>query len=196
MTVAYATSNGTATAGADYTATSGTLHFRAGRDEPDDHGVDSRTTRFSRAANHFNVTLSAPLNAIIADDTGVGTILDDGTGGGGTDNDTPTLSVSNVSVTEGHGPARGLHGQPLECLDDAGERRASRWRTARRSAAARISGRSARAISQVSTDGGATWVDATTVTIAAGSHERAGAHADHGRCARRERGGLHADGDA
>src|SRR5690606_4868781 len=52
----------------------------------------------------YTVNLSAASNASIADGTGQGTILDDGTGGGGADDDTPTLSVSDVSVTEGTDP--------------------------------------------------------------------------------------------
>ena len=41
----------------------------------------------------FTVVLSGAVNATIADGTGLGTIRDNGTGAGGTDNDTPTLSV-------------------------------------------------------------------------------------------------------
>ena len=44
------------------------------------------------SSESFNVGLSGAVNATIADATGVGTIRDDGTGGGGTDNDTPTLA--------------------------------------------------------------------------------------------------------
>ena len=56
-------------------------------------------------SENFNVTLSGAVNATIADATGVGTILDDGTGTGGTDNDTPSLNVSDVTVTRGHADA-------------------------------------------------------------------------------------------
>jgi large repetitive protein len=75
VTVGYNTSNGTATAGTDYVATSGTLSFAPGvtsltisvpitndtADEPDES---------------FNVNLVTPTNATIADPQGVGTILD------------------------------------------------------------------------------------------------------------------------
>ena len=52
-------------------------------------------------AETFNVNLVSPTNAIILDNLGLGTIKDDGTGTGGTDNDTPSLSVSSPTVTEG-----------------------------------------------------------------------------------------------
>ena len=118
MSVNYATSNGTATAGADYTAASGTLNFAA--------GVTSQTITVPilndaifEGSESFNVTLSGAANATIADNAGVGTILDDGTGAGGTDNDTPTLSVSNVTVTEGTDTHAVFTVSLIECLDDA-----------------------------------------------------------------------------
>src|SRR5262249_29625915 len=82
----YATADGTATAGADYTATSGTLTFAAGL------GARTQTvtvpilndTLYEQSEN-FTLNLSNATNATIADNQGIGTILDDGTGGGGTD---------------------------------------------------------------------------------------------------------------
>ncbi|MFZ6820680.1 Calx-beta domain-containing protein, partial [Undibacterium sp. Ji22W] len=88
-----------ATAGSDYTATSGTLTFNP--------GVTTQTITVNIAndsvfelSENFNVNLVTPTNATILDNLGVGTIKDDGTGTGGSDNDTPTLSVSNVTVAE------------------------------------------------------------------------------------------------
>src|SRR5260221_6690833 len=49
----------------------------------------------------YTTLFRSAVNATIADNLGIGTIKDDGTGAGGTDNDTPTISVSNPSVTEG-----------------------------------------------------------------------------------------------
>src|SRR5207253_2086662 len=43
-------------------------------------------------------------NATVNEAAGTGTILDNGGGTGGTDNDTPTLSVSSPNVTEGTDP--------------------------------------------------------------------------------------------
>ena len=73
VTVDYATSDGTATAGADYTATSGTLRFAAGQtsktvsvtvlDDAHDDGGETVT-----------LTLSNPSGAYLADGTATGTI--------------------------------------------------------------------------------------------------------------------------
>ncbi|TAK89420.1 MAG: retention module-containing protein, partial [Burkholderiaceae bacterium] len=101
VNVNFATSNGTATAGADYTATSGTLTFAP--------GVTTQTVTVSilndtlyEVSENFNVNLSSPVNATIADGLGIGTIRDDGTGTGGSDNDAPFVTtVSSPSVTEG-----------------------------------------------------------------------------------------------
>ncbi len=93
VSVNYGTSNGTATAGADYTATGGTLNFAA--------GVTSQTVTVNIADDTifegnetFNVNLSGATNATIATATGVGTIIDNDAA--------PTVSsVSAASVTEG-----------------------------------------------------------------------------------------------
>ncbi len=93
VTVDYATSDGTATAPADYIAANGTLVFNP-----------SQTTRtFNVPVNgdlldeideNFTVTLSDPAGATIGDDLGLGTI---------TDNDPPpALSINDVAVTEGN----------------------------------------------------------------------------------------------
>ena len=91
-TVDYASSDGTATAGTDYTAVSGTLTFAA--------GTTSRTLTVSvtgDAANEANETLTITLSnasagTAIATATGTGTI---------TDNDTPGFSINSPSVAEG-----------------------------------------------------------------------------------------------
>ena len=95
VTVAYSTVDGTAKAGLDYTATSGTLTFPA--------NVTSETITvpvLSDAAltssRTLSVMLSAPSGATILQGTGAGTI-----------NPTvvvplPTISIGSVSGTEGH----------------------------------------------------------------------------------------------
>ena len=121
VTVDYATSNGTATSGADFDANSGTLTFAP--------GVISQTITVAilndaifENSESFTILLSAAVNATITDGTGVGTILDNGTGAGGTDNDTPTLlSVPDVTATEGTDRLRGLHREPVESFDDGCE---------------------------------------------------------------------------
>jgi hypothetical protein len=76
VTVDYATANGTATAGSDYVATSGTLTF--------DPGVTSRTITVTVNSDTtvepnetFFVNLSNPTNATLAKGQGTGTILND-----------------------------------------------------------------------------------------------------------------------
>ncbi len=93
VTVNYATANGTATAPADYTATSGVLTFPAGT-----------TTRqitvavvgetLSEATEQFTVNLSNASGALIVGGTGTGSILDN--------DPLPSLSINNVTVTEGN----------------------------------------------------------------------------------------------
>ena len=92
VTVAYATSDGTAVAGEDYGPASGTLTFAPGttartvtvllhgdaRDEPEET---------------FSVTLSAPVNAVLGEATAAGVIVDD--------DDPPVLSAADGSGVEG-----------------------------------------------------------------------------------------------
>ncbi len=96
VTVDYATANGTATAGSDYIATSGTLTFAPGATTQSltvvvngDITVESDETLF--------VNLSNPANATIADNQALGTISND---------DIvvplPDISINDVSVTEGN----------------------------------------------------------------------------------------------
>ena len=93
VSVNYATADVTATAGADYTATSGTLTIPA--------GATSRTftvpilgDTLDEPNETFVVNLSAPVNATIARTQAIGTIIDNDA--------TPSLRINNVSVTEGN----------------------------------------------------------------------------------------------
>jgi hypothetical protein len=92
--VDYATSDGTATAGSDYTATNGTLAFAAGETSKQidvtvigDIQVESDET--------FTVTLSAPFNADPGTSVATGTITND-------DNIGPKLVVGDAAVLEGN----------------------------------------------------------------------------------------------
>ncbi len=94
VTVAYATSDGTATEGSDYTSATGTLTFPPGTSSrtivipiiPDAAIEPNETVR---------VTLSNPSAATIADGVATGTIVnDDGAS-------LPALSISSTSVNEG-----------------------------------------------------------------------------------------------
>jgi hypothetical protein len=92
VTVDYATADGTATAGTDYAAQSGTLTFAAGQTvRTIQVGVNGDTV--DEPDETFQVMLSNPQGAGIDRDTGTGTIQDDDAA--------PTLSINNASVAEG-----------------------------------------------------------------------------------------------
>ena len=103
ITVQYGTADGTATAGTDYTAVSGTLTFRAGTTTAtievsildDSTGEETET---------FTVTLSNPSGATLSDAAATGTIADDDdsttTDPMGPGNSTP-LELSSLEVTGG-----------------------------------------------------------------------------------------------
>ena len=76
VTVAYATSGGTATSGTDFSETSGTLTFAANETSKT---VSVATTEDSddEADETFTLTLSSPTHATLADATATGTINDD-----------------------------------------------------------------------------------------------------------------------
>ena len=112
----------------------------------------------------FTVVLSAAVNATIADATGVGTIRDDGTGLGGTDNDIPTLSVSNPVVTEGTNPFAVF----TVSLSNPSTTDVT-FDLALANGTATGGGVDFGPGLEVSTDGGTTWTPATSATIAAGT---------------------------
>ena len=92
VTVDYATSDGTATAPADYIAANGTLVFSANQTTRT-FNVPVNGDLLDEINENFTVTLSDPAGAAIGDDLGLGTI---------TDNDAePALSINDVGVTEG-----------------------------------------------------------------------------------------------
>ncbi|MGB5928962.1 MAG: Calx-beta domain-containing protein, partial [Cyclobacteriaceae bacterium] len=94
ITVDYATANGSATAGSDYTATSGTLSFAAGETSKT-VSVSLSEDVLDEANETLSLNLSAAANATISDAQGIGTI---------TDNDAaPALSVNDVTAGEGDG---------------------------------------------------------------------------------------------
>ncbi len=96
VTVDWATSDGTATAGTDYTAGNGTLTFNA--------GDSSRTVSVTVAGDEvdepdetFTVTLTNPSGATLGDDTATGTITNDD------DDPTLTLVLTPDTITENGG---------------------------------------------------------------------------------------------
>jgi hypothetical protein len=95
VTVQYATANGTATAGGDYTATSGTLTFAPGElTRPVSVAVLGDTV--FEPTETFMVNLSNPINATIGDGQGVGTITNDDAP------PLPAVSIGDATVTEGN----------------------------------------------------------------------------------------------
>src|SRR5262249_44553285 len=92
VTVHYATANGTATAGSDYQALSGTLSFAPGERSKSVLVPVTGDTAIE-ADETFTVTLSGATNAPIVRATGVGTIRND---------DFPALAISDAAVTEGN----------------------------------------------------------------------------------------------
>ncbi|MFZ6005504.1 MAG: beta strand repeat-containing protein, partial [Actinomycetota bacterium] len=93
VSVDYATSNGTATAGSDYTAASGTLIFAAG-DVSETVTVPVTGDAVNEPDETVILTLSSAVNAAIPQPTATGTILND--------DPQPLLSVADVTFTEGN----------------------------------------------------------------------------------------------
>ncbi|MBE9127593.1 MULTISPECIES: glycoside hydrolase family 9 protein [unclassified Coleofasciculus] len=97
VSVNYATANGTAIAGSDYTAKSGILTFTPGQTSKT-FTVPILGDTLDEANETFKVNLSQATNATIGDSQGIGTIIDN-------DDSAPVLpllSINDVSVTEGN----------------------------------------------------------------------------------------------
>jgi glucose/arabinose dehydrogenase len=93
VTVNYATANGTATAGSDYVTAGNTLTFTPSQTSQP-VSVTVNGDLLNELNETFNVNLSSPTNATIADSLGVGTINNDDA--------QPTISINDVAVTEGN----------------------------------------------------------------------------------------------
>ena len=92
VSCSFATSNGTATAGSDYTATSGALSFAPGEVEKPVVVLVNGDTADEVQETIF-LDISNVQNATVSSNRGTGFIVDD---------DGPTISISDVSVTEGN----------------------------------------------------------------------------------------------
>lgn len=93
VTVQYTTANGTATAGSDYTATTGTLTIPAGQTSGT-ISVPVLGDTIAESNDTVLLNLSSSANALLKDNQGIGTILNDDAG--------PGLSINDVTITEGN----------------------------------------------------------------------------------------------
>ena len=103
--VSYGTADGTATAGSDYAAASGTLNFAAGETSKTVTVAITNDSVFEGTEN-FSLTLNTPVNATIGDGTQQVTIVDDGRNlpGGPANDDRPVVSIGNdVLIDEAAG---------------------------------------------------------------------------------------------
>ena len=121
VTVSFATQNGTATAGSDYTARSGQVVFPA--------GATSRTVAvvilsdaLNEADETFSLMLPAAANAVVLDSQGVGTILND--------DPLPAVAISrrHGAREPGHGGVHGVAVRSLRPRRDGGIRHRRRQR--------------------------------------------------------------------
>jgi glucose/arabinose dehydrogenase len=94
QTVAWTTQPGTAAAGADFTAASGTVTFPAGSMAPLTISIPVAGDVLDEDDETFQVVLTSATNAAIGDGTGVATITDD--------DPTPVIGVGDAIVTEGN----------------------------------------------------------------------------------------------
>lgn len=90
--VNYRTLNGSATSAADYVAVTGVVEFEAGELQKTVSVLVNGDT-LNEADEKFSLVLSKPVNAVIGDDRGVATILND-------DPVTAEISIFNTSVQE------------------------------------------------------------------------------------------------
>lgn len=92
VTVTFTTADGSAASPGDYQSTSGTLTFAPGETSKS-ITVQVKGDTVDETDETFHVSLSSALNAVIADAQGQGTILDD---------DGPSITIGDVTVTEGN----------------------------------------------------------------------------------------------
>ena len=94
VTVDYATADDTATGGADYTSTSGTLEFAPGEDSKTIH-VPTLEDDVDEETEIFTLTLTDPDGATLEDAAATGTITDDD------EPPLPNLSIADAEAKEG-----------------------------------------------------------------------------------------------
>lgn len=105
ISVQYATMNGTALAGSDYTAASGTLTFAPGETSKTVTVQVLRDT-VAEATEAFTVRLSNPTNATLTKTSATGTIQDDDDVPPPPPPPPPSMTIGDVTVTEGNSGTR------------------------------------------------------------------------------------------
>jgi chitinase len=98
VTVQYGTANGTATAGSDYSAVSGTISFAPGETSKT-IAVPVTRDLIAEATETFALQLASPSGATLARTSALATIQDDDTVA---PPPTPSASIGNVTVVEGN----------------------------------------------------------------------------------------------
>ena len=93
VTVAWATTAGTATAGTDYVAASGSRTIAAGSTTAS-VAITVNGDTLDEDDETFGISLTSPVNATVGDGTGTATISDD--------DPAPSLTIGDASVTEGN----------------------------------------------------------------------------------------------
>ena len=165
VTVNYGMTSQTALSGVDFISGAGTLTFAPGI-TTQTITVPILNDNLYEVSEAFKVTLSAATNATIADAMGIGTILDDGTGSGGSDNDAPTFAVSSVTVSDS---VVGGYANFIVSLSNPSSVATTFNLALLASGTATGGGGDYGAVGatnlQVSTNNGVTWVNATSVTI-------------------------------
>lgn len=102
ISVSYYTSDGSATAGSDYTTASGMVAFSTGQ-LSQQISVPVKGDTIDENNETFYVSLSSAMGATITDNQATGTIIDDDDGGSGSGGNLPVLSVSGPApVMEGN----------------------------------------------------------------------------------------------
>ena len=100
VSVNYATAvGGSATSGIDFDAAMGMVTFNAG-EQTKTISITINDDNLYEQSESFDVNLSGASGGTITDGTGVGTIIDDGSGPNGTDDDRPVISIDDVTATE------------------------------------------------------------------------------------------------
>jgi hypothetical protein len=92
VTVKYATANGTALSGSDYSARTGSLTFSPGQVSAT-VAVPMVVDTKDEAAETFSMQLSSPVGATISDSSGTGTIVDNDA--------TPSVKINDRIISEG-----------------------------------------------------------------------------------------------